>query len=675
MVGTLLVLTLLVGACSGGDDDASAPSATTVDAADDAPQDEHREIDAVSELLQDDGTLSTEDALTLFSSSVSPVTGVEVDPALEGLELDRSFVVRSVVDRWDQLSDAQQSELEPLIFGPEGMALTGEVVGPETVEPEPEPGDRTSSSVPNLRAPTVRPASFGGVDDLDRTGLVRSAVSEISSRLGRGIDLPVSVVDITRAEATEIFRGSSEKAMATGIPGAGGVFERCIIRFNPNAGTALDGATALADLRGVVAHEVFHCFQYDMLDTMAAVTALPEWVKEGSAAWVGETVSGGTAVSDSWWFHWLTNPRRGLTERTYDAIGMYALVDAVGGDVWGRLHAVVTGSDRLAELLGADTEAVLGRWGASVAREPGWGSDWDSTGPGITSARVEPEPFVVQAMDAGFRTERGVVAAGGAARQYWFPADGEILSIVVSGLSARLHLAGGTDLLLPADRQVDFCLRAGGCECPDGGEPLGELLEAEEGDATLGVAALAAGGSVSIGLQSVEAFCTESETPTTTATTEPPAGDGACLIGSWSSGPWIVPAGEPSGGSGISLTLEAGGTGQVSFDGMAPVTLRPDAGPEAPPVETTIRYGGSGPVTWTATAGEVAIQYADTRAFTYSMIATFNGATVVDQSGTFADIEGSVPFTGATPYRCGEAGWALTMPVPGGTGALELPFS
>ena len=50
------------------------------------------------------------------------------------------------------------------------------------------------------------------------------------------------------------------------------------------------------NLTAILAHETWHCFQYAQLKTIERRNAVPPWILEGQAMWVGETISGGSNV-------------------------------------------------------------------------------------------------------------------------------------------------------------------------------------------------------------------------------------------------------------------------------------------------------------------------------------------------------------------------------------------
>ena len=92
---------------------------------------------------------------------------------------------------------------------------------------------------------------------------------------------------------------------------AGGVFGDCLL-------TVFDSATSdsAALVSAVLAHEMFHCFQFDAYRTLDLEAIIPAWVMEGQAAWVGEEIGGPSGVVGHW-KKYLQAPYVDLRQRTY----------------------------------------------------------------------------------------------------------------------------------------------------------------------------------------------------------------------------------------------------------------------------------------------------------------------------------------------------------------------
>ena len=90
-----------------------------------------------------------------------------------------------------------------------------------------------------------------------------------------------------------------------------------MVYINPRLYHALDVSVANDSLM----HEVFHCFPATDYPTMGGVREAPDWLIEGSAAWVGQTLSPSPTLANGWWSHYLLDISQSLFDRMYDAIG------------------------------------------------------------------------------------------------------------------------------------------------------------------------------------------------------------------------------------------------------------------------------------------------------------------------------------------------------------------
>ena len=94
---------------------------------------------------------------------------------------------------------------------------------------------------------------------------------------------------------------------------------------------------------------------------------------------------------------YLKDPAGPLFDRSYSAVGFFALAQKADVNVLAQMPSVITAaSSRKAyeNAVGDAAQSVLIDWAASYYRDPSRGSDWDVTGPCEPSAgvRVEPTP-------------------------------------------------------------------------------------------------------------------------------------------------------------------------------------------------------------------------------------------------------------------------------------------
>jgi hypothetical protein len=122
----------------------------------------------------------------------------------------------------------------------------------------------------------------------------------------------------------------------------------------------------------VIAHEVFHCFQKEI-----APLAYHEnkWLEEGLARWVDLTLFPNThlALALKALTEYYATPGKPLFTRSYDAVGFWAHVQDVTGNLWRRIPAIVRAGVNYhnqaavnAALAGGHETSFLIDWGSSA---------------------------------------------------------------------------------------------------------------------------------------------------------------------------------------------------------------------------------------------------------------------------------------------------------------------
>ncbi|MBI5090582.1 MAG: hypothetical protein HZB15_17450, partial [Actinobacteria bacterium] len=307
-----------------------------------------------------------------------------------------------------------------------------------------------------------------------------------------------------------------------------------------------------ADLRGIISHEVFHCFQFQYLGM--AANDLPEWILEGLPAWVGEDISGGSTVSTSWWTTYLTSPERSLYGRSYDAIGFYSHLDEVGIDPWSRVVQIFDGfsNEPAFEGAGASSGAFLESWPSSVLRRTELGRAWDATGPGITIDRATPGALTV-ANGGAASAEVGKVSGG----LYEVAIGADLVTFEFDGW-ARFAAEGGTDVVLESG--TTYCARGDGCVCP------GDTSSPFEPIAANVVVGLT--GGTDEASMTITGSAVDCERPESEPVVDP------CLVGQWTSTASYIddtvtgaPVDELGGGAGIVMVIAADGSFTMDFNG------------------------------------------------------------------------------------------------------------
>lgn len=351
---------------------------------------------------------------------------------------------------------------------------------------------------------------------------VDQIVVELSARLGRSLTRPVVVNEeipsasaVAEALENESARGwwgvtmpAREESDPT-RPGRmrwamqpSGRMDTCLITL------MVEGELLPTVARdSLLAHEVYHCFQIELLG-IEGQARLPEWLKEGSATWVGETFAGGSVASESHWKSYLETSKS-LLERDYDAIGFFAHLHNKGVNLWRELDDLLQLPSTLAFAQAARDggDDFLQTWPMGLARRTDLGPGWDADGPGILPRTIR-------------RAEQSVIAtAGSPFSQTLDPADqrliqfflfpGEVVRVQVSGYGALRWLERGGDTTRFSNHfSQSFCVGES-CRCADGSQPPG--VQSVPGNAAL-LAVTSTETPGQIDIQVIESPCDERPT-------------------------------------------------------------------------------------------------------------------------------------------------------------------
>jgi hypothetical protein len=317
---------------------------------------------------------------------------------------------------------------------------------------EPPPGSVTVRIPPTSVASIDRVTEAAVQDDLTKAieKVATDFRAQIAGKLGRDV---LGDVTITYAGGADGEYGSADPDYA------GGVYAGCKINL-----TAKTTGNEPLVITNTLAHELFHCFQYDGYRTAEAAFSAPGWVIEGEAAWVGTDIGGVDASNSRHWMRYLTNPPKSLFLRAYDAIGFFAHLAETGTDPWSVFRATwaAGGDSPLAfRQADADRDSFLDSWSSGLLRQPARGSSWDTTSPDITDDAATPI-----AVSVGNGDTIPFAAA---------PYTNDLEAVTVS---ADVFILTGTGNVRFSDGQMDqaqverlaFCGNEDRCRptCPDG---------------------------------------------------------------------------------------------------------------------------------------------------------------------------------------------------------------
>jgi hypothetical protein len=289
----------------------------------------------------------------------------------------------------------------------------------------------------------------------------------------------------------------------------------CRVRLLP----ARRGETS-AYLKHALAHEVFHCFQFDLAPTRWASDA--DWIIEGGADWAATVVDRVPGIEPSL-DEYIQTPHRPLFARSYDAIGFwgYAADKSTEETIFANMGKILNAGSNVsayADAGGFGTQ-FLTDWGPSVFRQTALPPEWTMRSP-ITP----PDYFAMPPGGLGAISGHGnVSAAPYSTAQYLVETHADVVRVAISG-HAKIY-SGGLEYSDLSDAY--FCTRQD-CTCPPGTEgQLPPLRPLFDGD-FLGITGDPSKGTTgSVTSLSLDDFCHPKPNPTP----PPPAPGGGSPAG------------------------------------------------------------------------------------------------------------------------------------------------
>jgi hypothetical protein len=290
--------------------------------------------------------------------------------------------------------------------------------------------------------------------------------------------------------------------------GATGKPVLCRIRLTP-----VGQSQSLPFQRLVIAHEVFHCFQYDM--RTSPWTPMPAWITEGTADWAALTIvpvtweTGGGNVKV-----YIGSPGTPLFQRSYDAVGFWGHVQDTVPGLFNRFAAIfnATSSYTAFSATGASSSTFLDSWGSSFLRYPGGlgGIPWHMFSP------IVPPDLSQLATPADTINGSGLASAPAGATAVYVvnaPAGEPLEHIAMQGWG---RLSPVNNYLESDLRDSWFCTDAGGCMCPPGDTseiPAYHLLGPHTALALSGDPSDPAGSFADLTSYSLDHFCHPKASP------------------------------------------------------------------------------------------------------------------------------------------------------------------
>ncbi|MGB0112569.1 MAG: hypothetical protein WBP59_05070 [Ilumatobacteraceae bacterium] len=621
----LIFLAISLAACSGGSSNGSdttasaSPSPTPAPNASVEPIAVHDGAAAFDQAVEDFGATSPEATVAGFAAFTGPLPSApdvgrsaELYPSFSNL-FEQYPLVADEIDTADR--DAIDERLDELFRADFVIELDGPV----------EPEGFRSASPPT----TLRELDDDDVDDTDRDAWTReltSVWSQLNARLPAPDSLDAVILVSTPSfwtldgagEGPEPGAGTVRRSFVDSWPG----FEPLRDRYGDHdcyivVARDRDAAPSSGIGAAVIAHELFHCWHATRFsDDQDRFHGAGPWVYEGLAAWVGETIAGGTSYPIRRWLpSYAANDFSLFADSTaYEAYGYWSRVDEFV-DLWGLIPSLVDTSSGgssgavFEEAIAATSgDGVLIATGALQQAElgPAWVNG------GWMPSSIARRPGTHRATIDSDVVEVGVAAGQQAAHRVSVDApDGSFVDVLITGYSSAAWGDGETLTAGPDPLDMRYCV--GECACPGEPSPVtdGEL---PVGSSELTIALSGTGSGTATALVHVVDVgdCDEPDGSDGSDGSDDDATGG--LLGTWRADPEAIaqaftqasgygPEVEPLEIAGVTgdvlMTFSDGGTGTLVYDNVRLFFV------DAPIAELTL--SGEGAFQWDSTAGAITI--------------------------------------------------------------------
>jgi hypothetical protein len=446
-------------------------------------------------------------ALDLFALAYAPLPGTTRPAGPVGPITDGTLAAANVLAIWKRLT-------------PEQQAGAAKELGIGSVLPKRHAAGRQPSS----EAGYVDPKDPTFVEQPALEAIADTYVKAYTTRLAP-LTLNLKVVVGTTAEGNAFGEALplDENGDVTNAA------KYCRIRLEP-PGQKL----APDDRDNTIAHEVFHCFQAEIMTPLGLIAACQTspWLIEGMATWAAWRVKPLPWSSlKNWLRTYDETVGKVLFARSYDAVGFFGHAEEATGDLWPRVKGILLAPDHETSysVAGGYSPQFLNTWGSSTFTESELGPDWTFTDP------IAPSPSWVATSVPLIGDD--VVGTGTHAFQRYTLDLTAMRQIDPNKL--LLHIVRHRGWARLANKEFDltnvtddwFWLGPGSAECPAGTEGEPPPATPLSSDPSLALTGGANGALVSLKLVSIEEYCKKKEKPPKGPTGGPAGGGGGSAGG------------------------------------------------------------------------------------------------------------------------------------------------
>ena len=392
------------------------------------------------------GRPTFQQALWWFDRTVAPLPGVRVPRGAVGTDHSGTAAITALSRYTSRLSSRQRAVLNRLL--------------------RPHPAVTIDPSAPDIARARVAasPAGLGDFPAIVAEALVRLKAHGVIFHHAISLEM----------QSTDNNKADHANTLPTWLLGTGSV---CAISFFPKG-----VGQSVFVRRQVVVHELMHCASFEYSPSRPAWYSQPLYLSEGLPEWAAERVAvewQGQAGLPVWWLPYLRQPWLDVRTRTYDGMGLWSLFEHEGVDVWKLLpdlvHAGNSGHPEapLNVGLASAPATTVADWGSTLATAASLSARWNLDGGGMPN---RPEP--TQRIDDGGSWSATVAAGGAYELKLDLQADVVHITRTENSVEGWLRDGAGSDHALGSDDR--YCVRQGGCTCPNGRNPtIGDIPTGE----------------------------------------------------------------------------------------------------------------------------------------------------------------------------------------------------
>lgn len=379
--------------------------------------------------IGDDGSISPATALKAFAIAYGPLPGVKRPSGSDlGVPQSATLAMQLVARVWDRIAPAQRAAVERRLGARHD----------DSSAPQARAAAPTLTPSPRFQAIADRYVAFyaGKLPGYSPVVRVFTADEEITDARG------------TKAWADALPLNAADQ-WGVGAPAY------CRVRVPP-LGQARAGGPFF---QLIMAHEVFHCFQFQIMTAWRQRSA---WIIEGMADWAATSAYATTAAVGAGPYRlYLASASAPAFGRSYDATGVWhALDESHGvGSLWPNVALVLNAADDGASfvLAGGGDLSFTETWASAAVRLDGAGAKWRQARPYALPRLDPPVPMDAITSDTQYETVRYQAKVAAIVKDPAKPLVG------VVGINGRFRVGAiGHDYGL-ADDERFFCF--GSCKC------------------------------------------------------------------------------------------------------------------------------------------------------------------------------------------------------------------